>query len=49
MVIRRDCVKQRAQLVPSAQIWQESALPWLPQLQEIPGSAKQQALLRPPS
>ena len=47
VVIRLGCVKQRAQLVPSAQIWQDSALPWLPRLPEIPGSPKQQAFLKP--
>ena len=45
--IRLGCVKQRAALAPSAQIWQQSALPWLPQLQSIPGSARQQSLLPP--
>jgi hypothetical protein len=45
VVIRLGCVKQRAQLVPSAQIWQHSALPWLQKLPEIPGSPEQQAFL----
>lgn len=38
VVIRLGCVTQRAQLKPSAQIWQHSALPWLAELQAIPGS-----------
>jgi hypothetical protein len=46
--IRLGCVKQRGELVPATQIWQQSALPWLPGLQAIPGSAQQQSLLPPP-
>jgi hypothetical protein len=45
VVIRLGCVTQRAELVPSAQIWQRSALPWLAQLARIAGSAEQQAFL----
>ncbi|HVQ03263.1 MAG TPA: GFA family protein, partial [Burkholderiaceae bacterium] len=29
VVIRTGCLKQKAQLVPQAQIWQRSALPWI--------------------
>jgi hypothetical protein len=43
--IRLGCVKERAELQPAAQIWQHSALPWLPDLLSIPGSPEQQALL----
>lgn len=43
ITIRLGCVAQRAQLVPSAQIWQRSALPWLGDLALIPGSPEQQA------
>jgi len=43
VTIRLGCVEQRAQLMPVAQIWQRSSLPWLPQLPSIPGSAEQQA------
>jgi hypothetical protein len=45
VVIRLGCVAQRAELMPSAQIWQRSALPWLSELQRIPGSPEQQAFL----
>jgi hypothetical protein len=45
--IRLGCVKQRRELVPAAQIWKRSALPWLPNLQAIPGSSQQQSLLPP--
>ena len=37
VVIRLGCVKQRAEFKPSVQIWQHSALPWLPQLAAVPG------------
>jgi hypothetical protein len=45
VVIRLGCVEQRAQLVPSAQIWQHSALPWLSELHRIEGSPEQQAFM----
>jgi hypothetical protein len=45
VVIRLGCVSQRAQLSPSVQIWQHSALPWLPSLQSLPGSPDQKAFL----
>jgi hypothetical protein len=44
--IRLGCVKQRAQLVPAAQIWQRSSMPWLSSLAGVPGSQEQQALLK---
>ena len=44
-VIRLGCVKQRDQLSPAAQIWTQSAVPWLDQLHEVPGSSAQQAFL----
>ena len=47
VVIRLGCVKQRAELVPAVQIWQQSSAPWLANLPHIPGSAKQQAFLPP--
>ena len=37
VMIRLGCVKQRAQLKPSVQVWQHSAAPWLPQLAAVPG------------
>jgi hypothetical protein len=49
VVIRLGCVTQRAQLGPAVQIWQHSALPWLPELQSVPGSAEQQKFLPPPA
>ena len=45
VVIRLGCVRQRAELVPSVQIWQHSALPWLDDLASVPGSPEQQAFL----
>jgi hypothetical protein len=47
VIIRLGCVKQRAELVPAAQIWQHSAQPWLSELHRIPGSPEQQAFLAP--
>jgi hypothetical protein len=41
VVIRLGCVTQRAELKPAVQIWQHSALPWLPELTSIPGSPEQ--------
>ena len=41
MMIRLGCVKQRAQFEPAVQIWQHSALPWLPQLATVPGRPEQ--------
>ncbi len=38
-VIRLGCVEQRAQLKPTVQVWQHSALPWLNDLQATPGFA----------
>lgn len=45
VIIRLGCVNQRAQLIPSVQIWQHSALPWVEHLAKIPGSPEQQAFL----
>lgn len=45
VIIRLGCVAQRAELVPAAQIWQRSALPWLAELHGIPGSPEQQGFL----
>ena len=45
VIIRLGCVTQCGQLVPAAQIWQQSAMPWLPELSRIPGSEAQQAFL----
>lgn len=41
VVIRVGCVAQRALLKPSVQIWQHSALPWLSDLPNIPGSPEE--------
>jgi hypothetical protein len=41
VVIRLGCVKQRAELTPSMQIWKQSSMPWLAGLHGIPGSARQ--------
>lgn len=48
VIVRLGCVRQRAQLRPSVQIWQHSAMPWLPDLASVPGSAGQQAFLPAP-
>jgi len=47
VVIRLGCVRQRAQLRPSVQIWQHSALPWLHELPHVAGSPEQQGFLPP--
>jgi hypothetical protein len=36
VMIRLGCVKQRAQLKPSVQVWQHSAAPWLSALAAVP-------------
>ena len=47
VVVRLGCVTQRAQLRPSAQIWQNLALPWLPELLSIPGPSERQGAVPP--
>jgi hypothetical protein len=47
VVIRTGCLKQKAQLVPQAQIWQRSALPWITGVPSLPGSSDQQAFVPP--
>jgi len=47
ITVRIGCVTQRAQLKPVTQIWQRSALPWLSDLPNIPGSPEQQAKPKP--
>jgi len=37
VMLRVGTLKQRAALVPSAQIWQRSALPWVESLHSVPG------------
>lgn len=49
VIIRLGCVAERAQLKPSTQIWTHSALPWLAELERVPGSPEQQSFLPPPS
>jgi hypothetical protein len=39
--IRLGCVEQRAQLKPMRQIWQHSAMPWLSELNAVPGEQAQ--------
>ena len=48
VIIRLGCVEQRSRLVPSAQIWQHSAMPWLSELDRIEASPEQQAFLPVP-
>ena len=43
VIIRLGCVKQRAELSPSVQIWQRSAMPWVSALQAVSGSCCQEA------
>lgn len=38
LVIRWGSIRQRAQLPPARQIWCQSALPWLGQLEQLPGN-----------
>jgi hypothetical protein len=45
VIIRLGCVTQREQLKPAIQIWEHSALPWLPELLGIPASPEQQGFL----
>ncbi len=45
VVIRLGCVRQRAQLAPAVQIWKRSALPWLDELHDVPGTDAQQGFL----
>ena len=45
VTIRLGCVQERAALVPAIQIWQRSALPWLADLHNIPGSQAQQGFM----
>jgi hypothetical protein len=45
VVIRVGCIKERAELRPSVQIWSQSAQPWLEHLTSLPSSPKQQAFL----
>ncbi|HSB25990.1 MAG TPA: GFA family protein [Burkholderiaceae bacterium] len=49
VIIRLGCVAQRARLKPAVQIWQHSALPWLPELPRIGGSPEQQGFLPAPT
>jgi hypothetical protein len=37
--IRWGCIRQRAELKPARQIWRRSALPWLSEVDELPGRA----------
>jgi hypothetical protein len=45
VMVRLGCVKQRFQLKPAVQIWEQSAVPWLSELGSLTGSAQQQAFL----
>jgi hypothetical protein len=47
VIIRTGCLKQRAELVPRAQIWQRSTLPWIGGVTALPGSPEQQAFIAP--
>lgn len=48
VIIRLGCVRQRAQFSPAAQIWQQSAIPWVDHLGSIPASPQQQSFLPAP-
>jgi hypothetical protein len=41
VAIRLGCVKQRAELVPLAQVWTRSSMPWTSALSSIPGTDTQ--------
>ena len=43
VILRTGCLAQRAELVPQVQIWTHSALPWIGAVEDLPGSAEQQA------
>jgi hypothetical protein len=45
VIIRLGCVKQRAQLKPAIQIWNHSAIAWLPELAAVPATSEQQGFL----
>lgn len=45
VILRLGCVRQRQQLAPAVQIWQHSALSWVPGLASVPGSPQQQSFL----
>lgn len=47
VTIRLGCVKQRAEFTPATQIWQHSAMPWLSELDRVPGFPEQQTPLVP--
>ena len=47
VIIRTGCVKQRAALVPKAQIWRRSTLPWIDAVHALPGSPEGQAMSPP--
>jgi hypothetical protein len=49
VVVRLGCVVQRAQLRPSAQIFQHLALPWLSELPMIPDISQHQGVVSPVS
>ena len=42
--LRVGVLEQRKQLVPTAQLWQRSALPWVEQLQAVPACQRQELL-----
>lgn len=42
VMIRLGCVTQRALLKPVFQVWRHSAMPWLSELETVPGSPEQQ-------
>jgi len=39
--VRLGCVDERAQLVPTRQVWTRSAMPWLHDLADLPGVPEQ--------
>lgn len=47
VVIRTGCLRQKTQLVPQAQIWRRSALPWIGGVPDLAGSDDQQAFIPP--
>ena len=48
VVVRLGCVRQKAALKPSVQIWVHSAVPWLSALSAVPCTPEGSGFLAPP-
>jgi hypothetical protein len=47
VVIRLGCVEQRAELKPTVQVWQHSALPWLSDLASVQAWPNSDGAIKP--